>query len=493
MNLPVNSTLQGGKYKIVRFISAGGFGCTYEGLHVMLKRRVAIKEFFVKDFCNRDETTSQVTIGITAKIALVSKLKTKFIEEAQSICSLDHPNIVHVYDVFEDNGTAYYVMDYIDGPSLNDMIKKAGPMSEQKAVRYILQIADALKYVHSQNRLHLDIKPGNIMVDKKDNAMLIDFGASKQYDEEGGENTSTLLGKTPGYAPLEQMGNDVVKFLPSTDIYALGATLYKLLTGITPPSASLIASGEELRPIPLSISEEVSNAVYEAMQTNKSKRPQSIDEFLQILNTSIEDEHTIFEDEEEVLNDDKTEITIGKDEYELKNTMSKFPKKTILIVVSIVILACVCGIIGAKYYNSAHSTSATINRDTATIKQVQMAISQIKEHVTGKIFKDANGEDFSYTGEIANGKPNGKGTGIYSYGTFYGEYKDGMRHGKGKFENKDGSNKYEGTFVNNKYNMGKLIMSNGYYFEGEFKDGQPYNGKWYDQNNKFDSEVIKGK
>ena len=100
----------------------------------MLHKRVAIKEFFVKDFCNRDETTSQISVGITSKTALVDKLKKKFIEEAQSLCSLDHPNIVHVFDVFEDNGTAYYVMDYIDGPSLNDFVKKDGPMSEQKAL-----------------------------------------------------------------------------------------------------------------------------------------------------------------------------------------------------------------------------------------------------------------------------------------------------------------------------------------------------------------------
>ena len=307
MHLPNNTLLQGGKYKIVRFISSGGLGCTYEAEHILLKKRVAIKEFFVKDFCNRDETTSQISVGTTSKTALVSKLKSKFIAEAQSLCSLEHPNIVHVFDVFEENGTAYYVMDYIDGLSLNDMVKKDGPMSEQKAVGYIMQVADALKYVHSQNRLHLDIKPGNIMVDENDKAVLIDFGASKQYDEEGGENTSTLLGKTPGYAPLEQMGNDVVKFLPSTDIYALGATLYKLLTGNTPPSASLLASGETLDAMPSFISEGTRNAIIQSMQTNKMKRPQSIGEFEKLLSGDIDettqidskdaDERTFFEEE----------------------------------------------------------------------------------------------------------------------------------------------------------------------------------------------------
>lgn len=275
--------LHNSTYKIIRQISSGGFGITYEAEHVMLQKRVAIKEFFVKDFCNRDDSTSHVTVGTQSKVALVGKLKKKFIDEAIAIGKLDHPNIVKVTDVFEDNGTAYYVMDFIDGPSLADMVKRNGKLPEKKALKYILQVADALKYVHAQNRLHLDIKPGNIMVDSKDNAILIDFGASKQYDEENGENTSTLLGKTPGYAPIEQMGNTVQKFTPATDIYALGATLYKLVTGITPPEATVLASGEELAPMGREVSEDTQSAILQAMQLNKAKRPQSVDAFVDVL------------------------------------------------------------------------------------------------------------------------------------------------------------------------------------------------------------------
>lgn len=490
MHLSNNTFLQGGKYKIIRFISAGGFGCTYEGLHVLLKKRVAIKEFFVKDFCNRDESTAAVSIGITSKTALVHKLKNKFIEEAQSVCALKHSNIVNVYDVFEENGTAYYVMDYISGMSLNDIVKKDGAMGEDKAMRYILQVADALKYVHSRNRLHLDVKPGNVMIDEDDNAILIDFGASKQYDEEAGENTSTLMGKTPGFAPLEQMGNDVVKFYPSTDIYALCATLYKLLTGITPPSATLLASGEELQPIPSSISENVRNAVYKAMQTNKTKRPQSIDEFLQILNTPAEDDHTVFDDDDEDKYDDNTEVTIGKDDEKPKPTTIKLPKSVIFAIVGIAVLACIGGIIGYNVNNSPKDK--VIVDDTTTIRQVQEAVSQIKEHVTGQTYKDAKGRDFSYTGEVVDGKPNGKGTGIYSYGTYTGEYQNGVKHGEGKFESKDGSNKFEGSFYDDKYNKGTLTMSDGSYYVGTFSGGQPYDGKWYDKNGKFDVDVVKG-
>lgn len=295
MHLQPGSLLQGGKYKIVRFISSGGFGCTYEAEHVMLGERIAVKEFFVKDFCNRDATTLHVTVGTLSKKGLVEKLKRKFVDEARSVFQLHHPGIVRVIDIFEENGTAYYVMDYIDGPSLHELVKRRGALPEAEALGYVRQVAVALQYVHEHNRLHLDIKPGNIMVDGSGHAVLIDFGASKQYDEQDGENTSTLLGKTPGYAPLEQMGNDVVKFLPATDIYALGATLYKLLTGETPPSANLLASGEELPPLPSSVSPATRRAVSAAMQTNKRHRPQTMREFLSLLGEEPEPEAEVTE------------------------------------------------------------------------------------------------------------------------------------------------------------------------------------------------------
>lgn len=281
--LPSGAFLQGGKYRITRFIGSGGFGCTYEAVHVMLEKKVAVKEFFVKDFCNRDETTSYVTVGTQGKKDFVYRLKQKFVEEAKAICKLHHPGIVSVSDVFEENGTAYYVMDFIEGHSLQEMVNAGEPLPERQALKYVRQVADALKYVHSNNRLHLDIKPGNIMIDGSDRAVLIDFGASKQYNEDSGENSSTVKGMTPGYAPPEQMDGNIKKFMPATDIYSLGATLYKLLTGITPLTANERISGEELAPLPSFTSEPVREAIAVSMQLNKQKRPQSIDEFMRVM------------------------------------------------------------------------------------------------------------------------------------------------------------------------------------------------------------------
>ena len=292
MHLRNNTLLQGGKYKIVRFIASGGFGCTYEAHHTLLDSRVALKEFFVGDFCNRDEATGQVTIATKSKEQLVGKLKKKFMDEARALFKMKHPGIVRVIDIFEENGTAYYAMEYIEGQSLSDVVKKRGKLPEAEAVGYIRQVAEALKYVHSLNRLHLDIKPGNIMLNKEGKAILIDFGASKHYDDETGENTSTLLGiNTKGYAPVEQMNQSFRSFSPATDIYALGATLYKLLTGITPPLSTLLNSEEAtLAPLPSCISPSIRYAVESAMQLLRKNRPQSVNTFLSLL--SDQDEST---------------------------------------------------------------------------------------------------------------------------------------------------------------------------------------------------------
>ena len=285
MKLADNTLLQGGKYIIVGFLSSGGFGNTYEGVHTMMDIHVAIKEFFPKMFCNRNENTSHVTVATQSNRELVDKLRKKFNEEAKAVFQMNHPNIVRVLDIFEENGTAYYVMEYIDGKSLNEITKERGVLPEAEAVGYIRQVADALKYVHSLNRLHLDIKPGNIMVDKNGKAILIDFGASKHYDDESGENTSTLMGvNTKGYAPIEQSTQSFTSFSPATDIYALGATLYKLLTGIVPPDANLLLAEEEaLQQLPNSISASTRNAVMAAMQLRRKDRPQSVDEFVAML------------------------------------------------------------------------------------------------------------------------------------------------------------------------------------------------------------------
>ena len=284
--LPEGAMLMGGKYRIVKKLGQGGFGITYLAEHVVLRKRVAIKEFFFQQFCERDDGTSHVTVPTVGNRELVEKFRRKFVKEAQLIASkLSHPSIVGVTDVFDENGTSYYVMDYIEGRSSSDIIKERGRIGEAEAIAIIDSVCRALAYVHSRNINHLDIKPGNIMVEAETgNVVLIDFGVAKQYDAATGEATTTTpVGRSHGYSPLEQYKvGGVSQFSPESDIYALGATLYKMLTGTTPPEAGDVAQ-DGLPPIPSDISASVRRAITAAMSTAKKDRPHTVAEFLDIL------------------------------------------------------------------------------------------------------------------------------------------------------------------------------------------------------------------
>ncbi|MBO7574589.1 MAG: SEL1-like repeat protein [Bacteroidales bacterium] len=288
MHLNTGILLQNGKYKIIRTLGQGGFGITYEAEQVALHRRVAIKEFFIKEYCDRNTTTSHVTLGTSkGSKELINRFKGKFVREAQMIAGFDNPHIIRIYDIFEENGTAYYVMSFLDGGALSEIVKTNGALPEEKAIDYIKQVATALEYIHKQSILHLDVKPSNILLNSIGEAVLIDFGISKHYDSEGGQTSTTPTGISKGYAPMEQyqQGN-ISKFSPATDIYSLGATLYFLLTGETPPEAAEVYE-EGLPEIKGSVSQSTKTAIISAMAPKRKDRPQSISEFLSMLSSSI--------------------------------------------------------------------------------------------------------------------------------------------------------------------------------------------------------------
>lgn len=296
-HLPTNTLLQGGKYKIERVLGQGGFGITYLATQVGLNRKVAIKEFFMREYCNRDTDTSHVTVGSEGSRDVVEKFRSKFVKEAQNIACLKHPHIISIHDVFEENGTAYYVMEYLDHGSLAELVKQRGRLSETDALSYIRQIADALRYIHARKMNHLDVKPGNILIDETDGAVLIDFGLSKRYDDEGNQTSTTPVGISHGYAPLEQYKKGGVgTFSPSTDIYSLGATLYRLVTGETPPDANDV-NDEGLPAFPSCVPPSVAHAIEQAMQPRRKDRPQSVDAFLALLDADakVDDERTVLD------------------------------------------------------------------------------------------------------------------------------------------------------------------------------------------------------
>ena len=294
--------LQGGKYKIERVLGQGGFGITYlanqsvtiEGPlgKINADIKVCIKEFFMKDLCNREGDSTIVSVPSTGSKEMVAKFQQKFMKEALNISKLQHPNIIKVTDVFEENGTAYYVMEYVGGGSLSDLIKEKGKLSEKKVRQLTAKIADALRYIHSQNMNHLDIKPGNMLLREDGEIVLIDFGLSKNYNVTGEQTTSTPIGISVGYAPIEQSRiGGVGTFSPPTDIYSLGATMYKMLTGKTPPEASEVMD-EGLPTMPSDISDTMKKVVEKAMEPRRKDRYQTIDEMMTVLaENEIEEEN----------------------------------------------------------------------------------------------------------------------------------------------------------------------------------------------------------
>ena len=294
--LSSESSLQGGRYRIVRMLGSGGFGITYLGTQTGLERNIVIKEFFMTDYCLRDEYSNLITVPTVSNVEFVERFKDKFLKEARHIAQLKHPNIVNIIDVFEENGTAYYVMDFIEGGSLVEKVQREGSLPENVAKRYILQIADALDYIHQQYMNHLDVKPGNIMLSRNDNAILIDFGLSKQYDSQTGHQTSTTpVGISHGYAPMEQYKEGgVSEFSPETDIYSLGATLYYLLTGTRPPFSQEI--NEDGLPLDQLKAKNISwptiSAIINAMKPRRKERTHDINTFIAELNAGTEGDIT---------------------------------------------------------------------------------------------------------------------------------------------------------------------------------------------------------
>ena len=281
MRLHPGTLLQGDRYRILDVLGQGGFGITYLAEQVMAERKVCIKEFFPKEYYNRNEDSRSISLGSQGSAEIMELYKAKFIKEAKTIAKLDHPNIIHIFDVFAENNTAYYVMEYIDGESLSALVKSRGVLPESEAISYIKQVAAALGSIHEQRIMHLDIKPANVMLRKNDGKpVLIDFGLSKQYDAEGNQTSSTPVGISAGYAPMEQYQQGGVReFSPETDIYSLGATLYYLVTGVVPPQAATIVD-EGLPELPAHLSANVRNAIERSMEVQRKRRPHSIKEFL---------------------------------------------------------------------------------------------------------------------------------------------------------------------------------------------------------------------
>jgi serine/threonine protein kinase len=282
--------LQSDAFRVDGILGQGGFGITYRGHDLRLERPVAIKEFFPFGAAIRISQDNRLEPSGGLSRAEFDAARAAFFEEARTLARFSHPNIVNVFTAFEEKNTAYMVMEFLSGQSLQARIEERRALSEAEALDAIEQVGRALEVIHGAGLLHRDLKPDNILLcpdtGGTERAVLLDFGSARSFTAGQTQNLDRLL--TPGYAPLEQYSSSA-RFDVYTDIYSLGATLYQCLTGQVPPAATDRAGGVQLvapRQLNPQLSRAISDATLWALSLSATDRPQSMRAFLEALRAS---------------------------------------------------------------------------------------------------------------------------------------------------------------------------------------------------------------
>ena len=267
-----------GDFRIERVLGAGGFGMTYLAEEIALARQVTIKEYFPADFAARGQAGAAVPRDDDSKEDFQWGLD-RFIDEAQTLARFDHPNIVKVFRYFKANGTAYMVLSFEEGPSLKTWLRGLGRAPRQREIDDVLKpLLDALEVIHAADFLHRDIAPDNIIIRQDGTPVLIDFGSARGDIAKHSRTISALV--KPGYSPYEQYAETGTRQGPWTDIYALGATLYHMISGKRPSDAPSRVVKDELPPAReaalAAYRQRFLSAVDKAIELDPAARPQSV-------------------------------------------------------------------------------------------------------------------------------------------------------------------------------------------------------------------------
>lgn len=321
-----------GRYVIQEVLGQGGFGITYLGIDKLYGNKVAIKEYYPQEIAMRKaQYEDVVTVTSIEEKNNYDKGKKRFLDEAQVMARFNkNEGIVKILDFFEANNTAYIVMEYLEGITLKQYLGKYGVLQFRNLIEMMLPLLEALIEIHSQGLIHRDISPDNIMVQHNGKLKLMDFGAARDYTESGNKSLTVIL--KPGYAPPEQYQTHGVQG-PWTDIYALCATIYKCLTGITPPDAIARVMDDKFKePDQLDgkLSPDIKKILWKGMNIFPEERYQDIGEFGEDVydalfipeenkKLDLDNEKNIDEDldspdkdNESVLKDDKIEGAVKK-------------------------------------------------------------------------------------------------------------------------------------------------------------------------------------
>lgn len=272
------------EYEFLEVLGQGGFGITYLAIDLNLNKKVAIKEYFPREFAARDGGQTIHPSGNSSDRDTFQWGLTRFLDEARTLALFDDPNIVSVKRFFEANGTAYLVMEYCEGLSLDELIKQGGSLDELKLLSIFTPLLASLEKIHAANFLHRDIKPSNIYIRKDGSPVLLDFGSARQHVSSHSRTVTSLA--TAGYAALEQYSASSNQG-PETDIYGLAATLYRALTCERPQDSLDRVLQDNLVPLAERLAGQYSprllSGIDKAMALRPENRPSSIPEWMSIL------------------------------------------------------------------------------------------------------------------------------------------------------------------------------------------------------------------
>lgn len=496
------------KYRLVEVLGKGGFGITYLAIgeimvdNVPTEARFAIKEHFPSVFCSRD---GNFVSALPDKAEDFKKCKDDFIAEAKKLHALgsENRNIVKVNEVFEENGTAYYVMQYINGVSLSSYVKSHGKLSYDDAIKLMAPIINAVGFLHQARINHLDIKPDNIMLHDSIEGVtpiLIDFGLSVHF-KENGEKTSpkNMHGISEGYSPIEQYVG-IWEFVPSADIYSLMATLLFCITGSKPKRASEIRLSDICLSLTGKVPREKIDGICKGLNMSYVERTQSISALKSDLGIDEPDSCT-----------EIYAICAKKEEKESDTIKEKKGKKGKSNTIIAIIIALICISIvtlmllpegktvtpdNPTRYDTITATTnvspqQTDDSVTSTLSEIpEPEISELgtpeqdTDPTTNQTSMENNENNTVDTPVQKPAKESRKpavtsGTLSLGYATWTGDIKNGKPDGNGRM-----------TFTSAHRVTGTVVAQPGDYIIGTYENGRLVHGKYYDSDGNFIKDVI---
>ena len=515
--LPPGTPLMNGQYLVGKILGKpGGFGITYLGWDSQLATFVAIKEYLPRDVAGRHFDRLTVSAHTAADTENFRYGMEQFLLEARTLAQFDHPNVVRVRTFFQENGTAYLVMDYLQGNSLHDHLATVGGrMSEKMALDTMLPILEGLREVHAKGFLHRDIKPQNIYITTNGRPILLDFGTARQAMSGLNRGMTTIL--TPGYAPWEQYHRHG-KQGAWTDIYACAATLYHLVTGSVPPEAAERVAQDTLVPpaqISPGLSPHFNFAVIQALSIDPANRPQDVATFQSALSGKTASVPPPPPPQSQAAPMPYPPPSVPPSPYTQQPAYSATPP--------ISYQPSAPPVPGwappppppansgwppgppaqQPYPSSPPAYLPPQAKSGGKGRKLLIGVAALVVLIIGGIavsYSSMNGhqtinhKNGTYEGNVSWGTPSGKGKLTYASGSVYvGDFASGQRQGTGVFRTNKGD-VYEGQWKNDRFDgNGKLTFADGSRYEGSFKegkrhgtgtqiyaDGRQYTGAWLD-------------